>query len=67
MMLAFVLGAALAVVAVTLVRQWLSGALTEDADAPVLTPAQFPHLAPPARVRTVRSVRSAPGSLRRAA
>lgn len=63
MLLAFVLGAMLAVVAVTLIRQWLSGALTDEATAPVLSPAEFPHLAP----SRVRPARPATGLTRRAA
>ena len=74
MLLAFVLGAMLAVVGITLIRQWLNGALNEETTGFVLTPAQFPHLAPPSRVaRAGARVRArsghlgAPGLARRAA
>jgi hypothetical protein len=51
MLLAITLGITLAVVGMTLIRQFLDGALSEGA-TPVLTAADFPRLAPPTRVRT---------------
>lgn len=53
MLFAVVLGIMLGVVATTLVRQWLQGALTESAPTPRLSAADFPRLAPPTRRRPV--------------
>lgn len=58
MLLAITLGITLGVVGMTLIRQFLGGALRE-ATPPVLTASEFPRLAPPTRVRTV-SRRSLP-------
>jgi hypothetical protein len=52
MLLAITLGITLGVVGMTLIRQFLDGALREGTP-PVLTASEFPRLAPPTRVRTV--------------
>jgi len=52
MLLALVLGFTLAIVGMTLVRQYLEGAMRE-VQPPALTAAEFPRLAPPTRLRTV--------------
>jgi hypothetical protein len=61
MLLAITLGITLGVVGMTLIRQFIDGALSEGAP-PVLTAADFPRLAPPTRGRTAahtpRPVRS---------
>ena len=48
MLFAIVLGIMLSAAAVTLFQQWQESALTSH--EVVLTPARFPHLAPPAIV-----------------
>jgi hypothetical protein len=48
MIFAIVLGIVVGGAGVLLIQQWLSGALVLGrSTGPVLSPAQFPHLAPP--------------------
>ena len=55
MLFAIVLGIMLGAAAVTLLQQWQEAALASH--EVVLTPAQFPHLAPPAIVTRGGTVR----------
>ncbi len=65
MLFAVVLGIMLGVVATTLVRQWLGGALTESVAPAQLSATDFPRLAPPARRRPMAT--RSPYPTRRAA
>lgn len=56
MLFATVLGIMLGAAAVTLIREYIEGATTGPREV-VLTPADFPHLAPPAIVTRGGTVR----------
>ena len=49
MLFAVVLGAIIGAAGVTLLRQWVRGAMTFEESQPVMTAAAFPRLAPSER------------------
>ncbi|MCK9487030.1 MAG: hypothetical protein M0R73_10115 [Dehalococcoidia bacterium] len=51
MLLTMVLGITIGALGLVLLRQFLEGSF-EEHGAPILSPASFPRLAPPTRVRT---------------
>jgi hypothetical protein len=59
MLFVLTLGIITGIAGLTLVRQWLNGALASDSGtrSAGLTPAAFPHLAPPRRTATVYRLR----------
>lgn len=54
MLLAVVLGVMLGITGKILIQQWLTGALSEAARKPSLSPLEFPRLAPSARSARTR-------------